>query len=112
MPAPRERPKDKPQTATFFLLFKFTDQGIRTVKQQSQRTRRAYRIVTEAGGTCRFFLTVAGPYDMVSIITGIDDRTLTKLVLSLDSQGTVRTTVLKALDFYTDEYAKFLRELA
>lgn len=111
MADPGARPPGEPQTETFFLLFKFTDEGIRTVKRQSERTKRANQIVINAGGTCHFYLTVAGPYDMVSIITGVDDRTLARIVLSLNSLGTVQTTVLKCLHFYAEEYAKFLAEL-
>lgn len=111
MADPGDRPTGEPQGETFFLLFQFTDEGARSIKQQSARTKRANEIVRSAGGKCHFYLTVAGPYDMVSIVTGIDDRSLARLVLSLNSIGTVRTTVVKALHFYTDEYAKFLGEL-
>jgi uncharacterized protein with GYD domain len=106
-----DRPKGEPQGETFFLLFKFTDEGIRNVKRQSERVKRANEIVSAAGATCVFYLAVAGPYDMVSVVTGISDLDLTRLVLALNSVGTVKTTVLKALSFYADEYAKFLATL-
>jgi len=103
-------PKGEPQSIAF-LLFRFTDEGIRSVKRHSERTRRASEIVQRAGGTCRYFLTVAGPYDMISIVEGLDDRALARLVLSLNSLGTVRTEVVKSLAFHADDYAQFLNDL-
>jgi uncharacterized protein with GYD domain len=108
MAGPGDRPSGEEQKETFFLLFKFTDEGIRNVKRQNERVRRANQMVTAAGATCHFFLTVAGPYDMISVVTNISDRDLVRLVLALNSVGTVKTTVVKTLPFYEDEYAKFL----
>lgn len=101
-------PKAGEQQETFFLLFKFTDEGIRNVKRQDERVRRANEIVTAAGATCHFYLTVAGPYDMISVVSGISDLDLARLVLALNSLGTVQTTVVKTLHFYAGQYAKFL----
>ena len=105
------RPQSEEQKEAFFLLFKYTNDGIRNVRGQGQRVGRATVIVTKAGGTCHYYLTVAGPYDMVSVVTGISDRDLARLVLALNSEGTVQTTVLKALEFYADEYSDFLKTL-
>jgi uncharacterized protein with GYD domain len=99
------------QGSTVFLLFKFTDEGIRNVKQQNERVHRANQIVASAGATCQFYLAVAGPFDMISVVTGISDLDLTRLVLALNSQGTVKTKVVKALEFYEGEYATFLGTL-
>ena len=106
-----DRPPGEEQGETFFLLFTFTDEGIRSVKSHHQRIRRANSIVRAAGATCHFYLTVAGPYDMISVVTGISDVDLARLVLALNSLGTVRTTVVKALQFYEREYAAFLATL-
>lgn len=104
------KPGEQPQE-TFFLLFKFTDQGIRNLRGQSDRVKRANDIVTQAGGTCRYYLTVAGPYDMISVVTGLSDTDLTRLVLALNSLGTVQTTVVKTLHFYAEQYGRFLASL-
>lgn len=106
-----DRPSGEEQKETFFLLFKFTDEGIRNVRRQNERVRRANQIVRDAGATCHFYLTVAGPYDMISVVTNISDRDLVRLVLALNSLGTVTTTVVKTLPFYAEEYAKFLATL-
>ena len=111
MADPGERPSGEEQKETFFLLFKFTEEGIRNVKRQNERVRRANQIVRTAGATCHFYLTVAGPYDMISVVTNISDRDLLRLVLALNSLGTVTTTVVKTLPFYEEEYAKFLASL-
>lgn len=111
MADPGGRPTGEEQGETFFLLFKFTDEGIRSVRNQNDRIRQANSIVRAAGATCHFYLVVAGPFDMISIITGISDIDLARLVLALNSAGTVKTKVVKALQFYEDEYASFLAKL-
>jgi len=96
---------------THILLFNFTDEGIRTVKEHPKRAERALKVVTEAGGTCIFYLTIGGAYDMVSTITGLDEMGLARLVLSLNSLGTVRTTALTGLRLGADQWAKLLEEI-
>lgn len=111
MADPGDRPSGEEQKETFFLLFKFTDEGIRNVRRQNERVKHANQMVRAAGATCHFYLTVAGPYDMISVVTNISDQDLVRLVLALNSVGTVTTTVVKALPFYEGEYAKFLATL-
>lgn len=96
---------------TRLLLFKFTEQGIRTVKDHPKRSSRALDLVTQAGGKCVFYLTAGGVYDMVSVITGLDDLALARLVLSLDSLGTVKTTALTGLRLGAGQWAKLLSEI-
>lgn len=97
---------------TFFLLHKYTEEGIRNVKQQGERVKRASDLVRGSGAAkCSFYLTVAGPYDMISVVTGISDLNLARLVLAVNSLGTVQTTVVKSLHFYGERYAEFLKDL-
>lgn len=102
---------DEPPTKTFFLLFKYTETGLATLVDQPGRSQRASDIVTSAGGHCSFYLTAGGCYDMVSVITGLDEVQLARLVLALDALGTVRTTVLTGLRFRADQWAAFISSL-
>ena len=101
-------PTTKGTKETFFLLFKYTEKGIRDVKKQSARVKRASSLIGAAGAECRFYLTVAGPYDMISVVSGISDEGLARAVLAINSGGTVQTTVVKSLQFSSSEYTKFL----
>ena len=111
MPVPEKPGKPQKPATTHLLLFNFTDDGIRTVKDHPKRAARAFKIVTDAGGNCVFYLTIGGVYDMVSTITGLDDVAIAKLVLALNSLGTVRTTVLRGLPLRADQWAQFVAEI-
>lgn len=108
---PGSKPGPEPED-TFFLLFKFTEEGIRNVKLHPERVKRASDLVRGSGqAKCQFYLTVAGPYDMISVVTGMSDLELARLVLAINSAGTVQTTVVKSLHFSAERYGKFLKDL-
>ena len=107
---PAHSPTEKP-TTTYFLLFKYTETGLSVVGDQARRARRAFELVRESGGTCSFYLTIGGCYDMVSVVTGLDEVGIARLVLAMDSLGAVRTTVLTGLRFRADQWAHFLGTL-
>jgi uncharacterized protein with GYD domain len=109
---PEPSPKGEKPTRTYFLLFTFTDAGLRTLSEQPARARRAFEIVRRAGGTCTFYLTVGGAYDMVSTVEGLDEIELKRLVLALNAPGTVKTTVLTGLRFRADQWADFIGAIA
>lgn len=106
-PTPPPPAAAKAKTYTYFLLFNFTPEGVRAFKASPERVARANQIVQSLGGRCDFYLTV-GPYDMVSICTFTDDRAIAKLVLALNSLGSVRVTVLTAWNLYTEDYKEFI----
>ncbi|MBI1958292.1 MAG: GYD domain-containing protein [Candidatus Rokubacteria bacterium] len=107
---PAKSPTEKP-TTTHFLLFKYTETGLNVVGDQARRARRAFELVRASDGTCSFYLTIGGCYDMVSVVTGLDEVGIARLVLAIDTLGAVRTTVLTGLRFRADQWAYFLGTL-
>lgn len=91
---------------TYIALLKWTDQGIRSVKDSAKRADAAREAFRAAGGTFRELYLTLGEYDIVTISEFPDDETYTRTMLSLASQGNVRPTTLKA--FTEAEYRKII----
>ena len=80
---------------TYILLGSYTDQGIRNIRETAQRWEANRRAIEAAGGTIQRFVTM-GQYDFVNVIEMPSDEAYASLVLTIGSQGNVRTTSLKA----------------
>jgi uncharacterized protein with GYD domain len=82
--------------ATYIILGKYTEQGIRNIKESPQRLDAVRRAVESAGGKMPGFYLTMGQYDFVVITEGPDDETMTRVLLSMVSSGNVSTETLKA----------------
>src|SRR5437016_1861101 len=67
---------------TYMILFNWTEQGIRTVREAGPRLDGLKRTLRELGGNVESFYLTMGPYDTVAIVTLPDDATMAKLALS------------------------------
>jgi len=92
--------------ATYIALLKWTEQGIRDVKQSPQRLDAAKEAFRAAGGQMKDFYAVLGDYDMVVVGEFPNDEAYTRTVLAIASRGAIRTTTLKA--FSEDEYRRII----
>ena len=95
--------------ATYITLIRFTEQGIRNVKESPARLDKARNAFQAMGAELKAFYLVSGQYDHVVISEAPDDETVAKVALSIGSQGNVRTETLRA--FTEDEYRKLIAEL-
>src|SRR2546422_1282167 len=91
---------------TYMILFNYTEQGIRTVREAGPRLDGLKRTLEELGGKVQAFYLTMGPYDTVAIVTLPDDATMAKLALSLGAVGNVRTLTMRA--FPEPEYRAIL----
>ena len=82
--------------ATYIILGKYTDQGIRNIKDSPQRVDTVRRAIESAGGKMPGFYLTMGQYDFVAMTEGPDDETMTRILLSIVSSGNVSTETLKA----------------
>ena len=96
--------------AHFIILWKFTEQGIRTVKDSPKRGEAFKNMIEKAGGKLVVTYYTLGPYDGVSIVEAPDDATIMSTLLSFESQqGSSTTMTLKA--FTAEETSKILGNL-
>lgn len=93
----------------YVILFNWTEQGIRNVKESPKRAAAVREAVEKAGGKWLDFFYTLGQYDGVVIAEAPNDETLMSIMLAVGSKGSVRTTTLKA--FTEAEGAKIIEQL-
>jgi len=95
--------------ATYIILFRFTQQGIKNIKESPDRVDAAKQTFRAMGAEVKEFYSVMGKYDTVLVVEAPDDETIAKLTLAIGSLGNVRTETLRA--FTEDEYRKIIADL-
>jgi uncharacterized protein with GYD domain len=84
--------------ATYVVLLNWTDQGARTYKETLDRADAATKALEGIGGRMKDLYWTLGPHDVVAIIEAPDDETATAFALATGSQGSIRSTTLRAFD--------------
>ncbi len=92
----------------YVALLDWTEQGIHNVKDTIKRAENAKALARKLGGKLDLWYTM-GEHDIVGLIEMPSDEAYNKFVLSVSSQGNVRTTSLKA--WTQDEMSKLVDEL-
>lgn len=93
----------------YIILFNFTEQGLKNIKDLQKRAQAFKSAVEKAGGrfvSDSFLYLTLGRYDTVAIIEAPNDETILPVILSTASLGNVRCETLKA--FTIDEAAKII----
>lgn len=80
----------------YIILFNFTDQGIRNVKDTIKRAEAFKAAVEKAGGKFVSEYYTFGKYDIVTTVEAPDDETMMSIMLATGSLGNVRSETLKA----------------
>ena len=84
--------------ATYIALCRFTDQGIRSVKDTTKRAAAAGAAAARFGATMAQIYWTLGRYDLVIVIEAADEQSATAFSLSIASAGNVRMETLLAFD--------------
>ena len=82
--------------ATYIALTKFTDQGIRGVKDTVKRAEAFKEAAKKSGVTVKDIYWVLGRYDIITVVEAADDLAATALALSLGAAGNLHTETLRA----------------
>jgi len=93
----------------YVALMSLTEQGIKDIKNAPQRLEQAIAGMEAMGGKLLDFYTVLGEYDYVAISEFPDDETGMAFLMTLGSQGNVRTTTLKAFD--TKQFGEIVKKI-
>lgn len=94
---------------TYVSLLRFTDQGIRSIKDSPKRLDAAKKAFQGAGGELKQFFLLMGRYDAMIVAEAPNDEAAGTLTLALGSLGNVRTETFKA--FPEPEYRKLIAGL-
>ncbi len=81
--------------ATYVTLANFTDQGIRNVKDSTDRLGAFKAAAEKLGITLKSVHYTVGAYDIVTVIEGSDEA-VTAALLKLGSLGNIRTQTMRA----------------
>ncbi len=82
--------------ATYIILINYTEQGIKSIKDITERTEGFNKAVEAAGGRVIEHYMVMGQYDRVTIIELPNDDIALNVLLRVGVSGVARTTTLKA----------------
>ena len=93
----------------YIILFNFTEQGIRNVKDTINRAEAFKSAIEKAGGKFIGEYYTLGKYDIVTIIEAPNDETILPVILATGSIGNVRSETLKA--FSMNEAAKIIERV-
>ena len=96
--------------ATYIVLNTFTEQGIRTVKETTNRADAVRDMAKKFGVTVKDIYWTLGTYDVVAIFEAPDESSITALTLAIGSAGNIRTQMLRA--FNKEEMKGILGKLA
>lgn len=94
--------------ATYITLLKFTDQGIRNVKESPKRFGVAIKMAKSMGVTIKQGYWTMGQYDLVVIAEGTEDAIATWM-FKVGSLGNVTSNTLRA--FTADKMKKLVAKL-
>ena len=82
--------------ANYIVLSKFTDQGIRAVKDTAKRAKLFRSTAEKMGVTIREIYWTLGRYDVVLTMDAPDDETMASLMMKVGSLGNLKSETLRA----------------
>jgi len=94
---------------TYISLLRFTEQGIKSIKDHPKRRAAAAKTIAGLGGKLVHSYLTMGRYDIVAILEAPDDETAAKFALMTGSNGNVSTETLRA--FPETEYDRLIKAL-
>ncbi len=81
---------------TYITLWKYTDQGIRTIADSPKRAEAFRTMCEKRGGRVKDLYWTMGRYDGVAIVEAPDDVTMNAILYYQTSLGNIRTETLRA----------------
>jgi len=94
---------------TYVTLFKWTEAGVKDIKNAPARFAASKKLAEAMGGKVLGLYVTMGEYDIVAVTEGPDDETASAAVLSIGAQGTVRSTTLRA--FTESEFSEIVKKV-
>ena len=95
--------------ATYIALVSFTEQGIRNIKQTTERAKALSAAAAKLGVKVKDIYWTLGAYDAVFVAEAPNDEAITALAMSVGSLGNIRTQTMRA--YSAEEMNKILVKL-
>lgn len=93
----------------YVTLFKWTDTGVRDVKDAPAKIAESRKTAEELGGKVLGLYVTMGDYDLVSVVEWPNDETAATTALAVSSRGNARTVTMRA--FTEQEFASIAKKL-
>ena len=94
---------------TYVTMYKFTDQGIRNVKESPKRLEAGIKAFEAMGGKMLGAYYTLGEYDLVTVGEIASEEAGVAFALSIGALGNVRSTTLRA--FSPREFAEIIKKM-
>ena len=94
----------------YVMLLKFTDQGIRNIKDTTKRAAAFSEMAGKMGAKMHTILWTLGQYNLVTVVEAPNDETVAALSVSAGKLGNVSIQTLRA--FTTGEVDAILKKVA
>ena len=82
--------------ATYIALVNYTDQGVRQIRQTTERAKALINAAANLGVTIKDIYWTMGAFDAVFIAEAPDDDSVMAFAASMGSLGNIRTPTLRA----------------
>ncbi len=93
----------------YVTLFKWTDQGVKDIKEAPKRIEASLKTAQELGGKVLGVYITMGEYDLVSVIEWPSDEAAAATAMAISSRGNARTATMRA--FTPAEFADVAKKL-
>jgi uncharacterized protein with GYD domain len=91
-------------------LFKWTEHGVKDVKNAPARFQAAKKLTEAMGGKTLGLYVTMGDYDIVAVTEGPSDEVAAATVLSIASKGNAKTTTMRA--FTESEFSEIVKKVS
>lgn len=95
--------------AIYIALVNFTDQGVRHIRQTTERAKALVQAASNLGVRIKDIYWTMGAFDAVFTAEAPDDETITAFALSMGALGNIRTQTMRA--FSANEMANILEKV-
>ena len=82
--------------STYVTLFKWTEQGVKDVKNAPARFEASKKLTQAMGGKVLGIYVTMGEYDIVAVTEGPSDEVAAATALSIASKGNAKTLTMRA----------------
>ena len=95
---------------TSVTLFKWTEQGVKDVKNMPAPFEASKKLVESVRGKMLGLYVTMGEYDVVAVTEGPSDEAAAALALSIAAKGNVKTTTMRA--FPASEFSEIVQKVS
>lgn len=83
---------------TYIVFADYTEKGLANIKESPVRLDAVRKLAADHGGEVKAFYLMTGEHDILTIIEGPNDDTVARLLLTISSEGNVRTQSYRAFE--------------